>query len=69
MPQARPMSVSARNLIWMAVIALAAIVGWIIAGWQLAAGAAFVALAVSEVVERVTRRNRQRLVTSTVDVV
>ena len=69
MPKARPMSVSHRNLIWLAAIALAAVVGWIIAGWQLALGAALVGLAISELVERLARRKRQQLVATTADVV
>ena len=69
MPQARPLSVSRRSLIWLAVIALAAVVGWIVGGWQLAAGAATVVLLVSELVERLARRSRQELPASTADAV
>ena len=69
MPQARPLSVNHRNLIWMTVIALAAVVGWIVGGWQIAAGAAIVLLVVSELVERLARRSRQQLPASTADAV
>lgn len=61
MPQARPMSVSRRNLVWFAIIVIAAAVGWFVGGWQVAVGAAVLALIVSEVVERLARRKRRHL--------
>lgn len=43
---------STRNLIWLAVIVVAATVGWVAGGWVWALGAAVVVLVVSEIVER-----------------
>lgn len=67
MPQARPMSVNRRNLVWLALIAIAAIVGWLAGGWQIALGLAVLVLIVSEVVERLARRQRQHTEATTAD--
>ena len=56
----RSVEVSKRNMIWLAVIVVVGVLGWLLLGvvWGLVAAA--VTLAVSEVVERRARAQRRR---------
>lgn len=58
MPQSRQLAVSSTNLIWFAVVLIAATVGWFIGGWKIALVAAAVGLVVSETFERTARAKR-----------
>lgn len=50
---------SKRNVVWLAVIAVAVVLGWLVGGPWIGVLAGVVALVVSETVER-TRRRRRR---------
>ena len=58
---------SVRNLIWLAAIIAAAVIGGIVLGLPLGLIPPAVVLVVSEIVERSARRRRQHDAPSTVD--
>ncbi|MEP4650806.1 MAG: hypothetical protein ABJ314_11520 [Ilumatobacter sp.] len=49
---------SRNNVIWLAVVLVAAGVGWFVGGWKIALVAAAIGLVVSEVFERRARAAR-----------
>jgi hypothetical protein len=51
--------VSTRNLVWLAVIAVAFVVGWVASGFWVGLIAAVAVLVVSEVYERIARAKRR----------
>ncbi len=60
MSGSKQMKMTQRNLIWLALIAIVAAASFLVAGWQLALGAAVVVLVVSEAAERTRRRGLHR---------
>jgi hypothetical protein len=51
--------VSTRNLVWLAVIVVALVIGWIASGFWVGVIAAVAVLVVSEVYERIARAKRR----------
>jgi hypothetical protein len=57
--------VSTRNLVWLAVIVVALVIGWIAGGFWVGVIAGVVVLLASEVYERIARAKRRKARTST----
>lgn len=51
---------SMRNLVWLALIAVALVVGWVIGGVWAGVSAAVAVLVASEVYERIARAKRRK---------
>ena len=60
-------NMSVRNLIWLALIIAAAVIGGMVIGMPLGLIPATVVLVVSEIVERSARRKRSQSLSPTVD--
>jgi|GEM_PF-1860275 len=58
MASTKQLSLSTRNLIWLIAVIASAIVAFVVGGWKMAALAAVVVLALSEIIERRARSAR-----------